>query len=107
MSSIIKGSVNWFNQDGTKSSKTEDLPGKGVSMPTDDKFHAVNSLWSDTTKIIANSAQLYEASPSSELSTVMTLLDSAKRILNNMSNEIAYKLEEEYEGVPVTKKKKK
>jgi hypothetical protein len=98
MSSIIKGSVNWFNQDETKSSKTEGLPGKAKSMDTDDKFHAVNSLWSDTTKLITNSAQLYEASPSSELSTVIALLGSAKRILNNMSNETAYKLEEEYKS---------
>jgi hypothetical protein len=105
MSSIIKGNVNWANQEDIV--KPDKLPSKGESMPTDDKFHAVNSLWSDTTKIIANSNELYEASPSSELSTVITLLNSAKRILNNMSNEIAYKLEEEYEGVPVTKKKKK
>lgn len=107
MSSIIKGSVNWFNQDGTKSDKVEGLPGKGESIPIDEKFNAINNLYKESKLLRQKSGNLYELFPTSELSSFIALLDSANYIVNNMSRELAYKIQEEGEVVPVTKKKKK
>jgi len=105
MSSIIKGNVNWANQEGIV--KPDKLPSKGESIPDNEKFNAINDLYKESKLLRQKSGNLYEVLPTSELSSFITLLDSANHIINNMSRELAYELQEEGEVVSVTKKKKK
>jgi hypothetical protein len=105
MSSIIKGNINWANQEGIV--KPDKLPSKGESIPDDEKFNAINDLYKESKLLRQKSGNLYEVLPTSELSSFIALLDSANHIINNMSRELAYKIQEEGEVVFVTKKKKK
>jgi len=105
MSSIIKGNVNWANQEGIV--KPDKLPSKGESIPDDEKFNAINDLYKESKLLRQKSGNLYEVCPSSELSSFIALLDSANHIVNNMSRELAYRLQEEGGAILMTKKKKK
>jgi hypothetical protein len=101
----MKGNLNWANQEGIV--KPDKLPSKGESIPDDEKFNAINDLYKESKLLRQKSGNLYEVLPTSELSSFIALLDSANHIINDMSRELAYELQEEGEVISVTKKKKK
>lgn len=88
--SIIKGNVNWANQEGIV--KPDGLPTKGESMPDEELLAAIDVLLSKGREFREATHELYAKASVSQLSTVGTLLSSVNHILLTMAREISYNL---------------
>lgn len=88
--SIIKGNVNWANQEGIV--KPDGLPSKGESMPDEELLAAIDALLSKGREFREATHELYSKASVSQLSTVGTLLSSVNHILLTMAREISYNL---------------
>jgi len=88
--SIIKGNVNWANQEGIV--KPDGLPSKGESMPDVELMSAVEELLMKSKILKKEVDELYAKASVSQLSTVGTLFSSVNSTLLSMAREISYNL---------------
>jgi hypothetical protein len=88
--SIIKGNVNWANQEGIV--KPDGLPSRGEAIDEVQLLESISYLHDKTKLLKQDVDNAYARASVSQLSTVVVLINSINSILIGMKKEIKYNL---------------